>query len=385
MRLPQAGPQRRRLAALAATALSALIAGIALGAGDGDDRSSESVRERAADPPRRAVRRARSLSLAKQVGQTLVISFRGTTAPEYVRRALREGRAGGVILFRHNAPDAATTRSLTAELQRAGRGSVLICADQEGGAIRILPWAPPSVSQSRQSTPGEAAAQARAAAAGLRDAGVNVTLAPVADIAAGPGSVMQGRAFAGGVDAAGRAVAAAARTYRAERIGATLKHFPGLGAAGTNTDDRPVTISTSRAGLAARDLPPFQAGIDAGAQLVMAGHAVYSALDDRRIASQSPAILTRLLRGRMRFGGAVITDSLEADAVMRRSTVEVAALRSMAAGADLLLMTGPGSFPLVSRQILAGARRAERFRARVGEAAARVVALKRSLGLRAPR
>lgn len=384
MRVPQEGPERRRLATLAAAATIALVAGIAAGAGD-DGNEAPSRATKAAEPPRQAVRKARGLSLAKQVGQTLVISFRGTSAPAYVRRALREGRAAGVILFRANAPDEATTRRLTDQLQRAGRGSVLICADQEGGAIRILPWAPPSVSQSRQSTPGEAAAQARAAAAGLRDAGVNVTLAPVADIAAGPGSVMQGRAFAGGVDAAGRAVAAAARTYRAERIGATLKHFPGLGAAGTNTDDRPVTISTSRAGLAARDLPPFQAGIDAGAQLVMAGHAVYSALDDRRIASQSPAILTRLLRGRMRFGGAVITDSLEADAVMRRSTVEVAALRSMAAGADLLLMTGPGSFPLVSRQILAGARRAERFRARVGEAAARVVALKRSLGLRAPR
>lgn len=384
MRIPQEGPQRRRLATLAATAVVALAAGIAAGAGD-DDEPAPSRAARAATPPRNAVREARRLPLAKQVGQTLIISFRGTTAPAYVRRALREGRAAGVILFRANAPDEATTRRLTAQLQRAGRGSVLICADQEGGSIRILPWAAPAVSQSLQSTPAEAASQARAAAAGLREAGVNVTLAPVADIASGSGSVMQGRAFAGGVDAAGRAVAAASRTYRSRRIGATLKHFPGLGAAGSNTDDRPVTISTSRAGLAARDLPPFQSGIDAGAQLVMAGHALYPALDPARIASQSRAILTRLLRRRLGFDGAVITDSLEADAVLQRSTVQLGALRSMAAGADLLLMTGPGSFPLVSRQLLAGARRSTRFRARVEEAAARVVALKRSLGLEEPR
>jgi len=384
MRIPHEGPQRRRLATLAATAAAALAAGLAVGAGDDDEREPQRA-ARAAEPPRRAIREARRLPLARQVGQTLIIGFRGTSAPAYVRRALREGRAAGVILFRANAPDEATMRRLTAQLQRAGRGSVLISADQEGGSVRILPWAAPSLPQSQQSSPAEAAAQARAAAAGLREAGVNVTLAPVADIASGTGSVMLGRAFAGGVDAAGRAVAAATRTYRARRIGATLKHFPGLGAAGSNTDDRPVTISTSRAGLEARDLPPFQAGIDAGAQLVMAGHALYPALDPERIASQSPAILTRLLRRRLGFDGAVITDSLEADAVLRRSSVQLGALRSMAAGADLLLMTGPGSFPLVSRQILAGARRSPRFRARVEEAAARVLALKRSLGLEEPR
>ena len=384
MRLPPPGPPRRRLAALAVAAALALAVGLAVGAGDGDEPQRRAATPAAA-PAKKVVRRVRKLPLAKQVGQTLLISFRGTTAPEYVRRALREGRASGVILFRANAPDAATTRRLTAELQSAGRGSVLICADQEGGAIRILPWAPPTASQSRQATPADAAREAEAAARGLRDAGVNVTLAPVADIASGAGSVMQGRAFAGGVDAAGAAVAAASRTYRRERVGATLKHFPGLGAAGSNTDDRPVTISTSRAGLEARDLPPFSAGIRAGAHLVMAGHALYPALDARNIASQSRAILTRLLRRQLRFRGAVVTDSLEADAVLQRSSVELGALRSMAAGADLLLMTGPGSFPLVARQITAGARSSERFRARVEQAAARVVALKRSLGLKEPR
>lgn len=373
---------------MAAAALLALIAGIAVGAA-GDDpprKSGERVGGPVRSAPPAAARKAAArLTLARAVGQTLVISFRGTTVPDYVSRALREGRAGGVILFGANAPDAAATRRLTGELQRAGRGSVLISADQEGGAIRILDWGAPTVSQSLQETPAEAAEQAAGASRTLRDAGVNVTLAPVADVAAGEGSVMRGRAFAGGVEAAGRAVAAVARVYRRNRIGATLKHFPGLGAAGSNTDDRPVTISSSRAALAARDLPPFRSGIEAGAQLVMAGHALYPALDPDRIASQSPAVLTGLLRGELGFGGAVITDSLEADAVLQRGSVEEGASRSMAAGADLLLMTGPGSFPLVRERVLTEARRSARFRARVEQAAARVLALKRSLGLRVPR
>jgi beta-N-acetylhexosaminidase len=78
----------------------------------------------------------------------------------------------------------------------------------------------------------------------------------------------------------------------------------------------------------------------------------------------------------------VITDSMEADAVLKRSSIELAALRSVTAGADILLLTGPGSFPRVYAQLLTGARRSARFRARIAEAAARVIALKRSLGLR---
>jgi beta-N-acetylhexosaminidase len=177
---------------------------------------------------------------------------------------------------------------------------------------------------------------------------------------------------------------AAVSGYRGTRVAATLKHFPGLGEAGTNTDDGPVSISSPRAALETRDLPPFEAGIRAGAPLVMASHALFTGLDPKNIASQSKPILTTLLRGKLGFKGVVITDSMEADAVLKRSTLELAALRSVAAGADLLLLTGPGSFPRVRDQLLTAARRSAKFRARIAEAAARVIALKRSLGLRAP-
>jgi beta-N-acetylhexosaminidase len=133
-----------------------------------------------------------------------------------------------------------------------------------------------------------------------------------------------------------------------------------------------------------RDLPPFAEGIKAGAPLVMASHALYTGLDRRNIASQSKPILTTLLRRKLGFRGVVITDSMEADAVLKRSSIQIAALRSISAGADLLLLTGPGSFPIVRQQLQVAARRSAKFRARIAEAAARVIALKRSLGLRSP-
>lgn len=373
---PPPGPARRRLALLGAAAGVALIAGFAIGSSGGGGSSRRSA---VAPPPRAAVRRARQMPLQRQIGELLVISFRGPGVPGYVKRALRQGRAGGVILFRGNAGSAAQMRDVTNAVQRAGRGRVLVAADQEGGPVRILPWAAPSAAQTAQATPAQAAAQAKAAARDLALAGVNVTLAPVADVASG--GVMRGRAFPGGTAQVTAITRAAVGGYRGSKVAATLKHFPGLGEAGTNTDDGSVTISSPRPALATRDLPPFAAGIKAGAPLVMASHALFTGLDRRNIASQSPAILTTLLRRRLGFRGVVVTDSMEAAAVLQRSSLELAALRSVTAGADLLLLTGAGSFPRVYKQLVAGARQSPRFRARIAEAAARVIALKRSLGL----
>lgn len=377
---PPPGPARRRFVALCVAAFIALLAGIVVGAGGDEKKKSPLATTK---PPPRAVAKAKGLPLRRQVGEILMVSFPGTTAPGYVRRALRQGRASGVILFRANVPNQALAKALTRRLQRSARQRALIAVDQEGGPIRILGWAPPQPSQSAMPTQFEARRQAVAAASGLKEAGVNVTLAPVADVA-GQGSVMSGRAFPGGATDVAALTGAAVSAYRGAHVAATLKHFPGLGSAGKNTDDVQVTISSPRAALETRDLPPFEAGIKAGAPLVMASHALYTGLDRKNIASQSKAILTTLLRGQLGFKGVVITDSMEAAAVLKRSSLEVAALRSVAAGADLLLLTGAASFPRVYKQLYVAAKKSPKFRARIAEAAARVIALKRSLGLRAP-
>ena len=90
---PPPGPARRRLAALAIAALIALIAGIAVGAGGGTSGAKRAAT--VTKPPARAVKAAKQLSLERQIGELLMISFRGTSPPAYVRRALRLGRATG--------------------------------------------------------------------------------------------------------------------------------------------------------------------------------------------------------------------------------------------------------------------------------------------------
>jgi beta-N-acetylhexosaminidase len=269
-------------------------------------------------------------------------------------RRLRRRETAGVVLFGPNVVSESQTRRLTAAVQRAAGGDAVIATDQEGGDIRTLAFV---------DTPE-----------GLAAAGVNVNLAPVADVAQA-GSVMAGRTFTGDVSAQ---VVAAARSMLDAGVLPTVKHFPGFGRATENTDDAPVTIDAGRGELAT-DLAPFEAAVDADVPLVMASHALYPALDPTHIASQSPAILKTLLRDDLGFDGAVMTDSLEAEAVLARSSVEVAAERSLAAGADLLLMTGRGSWIRVFPHLLRRARRSPALRARIAESAERVERLRRLL------
>jgi beta-N-acetylhexosaminidase len=311
------------------------------------------------------------------VGQLVVLGFQGTSAPGWLRRLLSRGDAAGVILFGSNVRSRGQLRGLTGSLQRAARGGAIVSVDQEGGTVRRVRWLGPPA-QPLQRSPRRTRASARAAARGLRAAGVNLDLAPVADVAVGR-SAMRSRAFPGGPAAVAALTAAAVRGFSAGGVGSTAKHFPGFGRARANTDDHAVTIGASRRGLE-RDLRPFRAAIRADVPAVMVSHGLYPAYDRRRIASQSPAVL-RLLRERLGFDGAVVTDSMDAAAVLARSSVETAAVRAVAAGADLLLVGGPGTYKRVHRRLVATARRSPRFRARVGAAAQRVRDLKRRLGL----
>jgi beta-N-acetylhexosaminidase len=359
---------KRRRRGLGVIAAAAAIGGALVGAAAGGQ----------GDPPRQTPQAPvalQGLTPAQEAGSVIVLQFTGTSAPAYVRRALRERRAAGAILFRHNVSSPAQLRRLSRTLQRAASGRALLMLDQEGGEIRNIPWAPPERPPSELRTASAATANGRGAARALRRHGLNVNLAPVADVASVPGSVMRGRAFPGDGDTVARLVRANLRGYAGTGVLPTVKHFPGLGASTINTDFDSATVNR----LGARDLRPFRAAIAADVPLVMSSHALYPQLDGRRIASQSPVVLQDLLRERLGFEGAVITDSLEARAVLERSTTPTAAVRSLLAGNDLLLTTGRGSYLQVRRRLVAEARGSQAVRTRLRDALARIETLRTRL------
>lgn len=316
-----------------------------------------------------------TLTLEQQVGQVVVMSFRGTTAPEYVLDALREKRTAGVILFGGNIASPDQLRALTRALGRAG-GRPLVAVDQEGGRVRRVPWVGPVLAQLGQAAVGTVRNDAAAAARELRALGITATFAPVADVPSDRGSAVASRAFSRDPAVVSASVRASVRGWRSGGIAPAAKHFPGIGGAAANTDAVVVRITRSRAELERVDLAPFRAAIAAGVPLVMVGHARYPALDRFRIASQSEPIIDGLLRVELGFGGVVVTDSLEARASLATGSLEKVAERAVRAGADLVLLTGRGSYQPVYDHLLVVAKSDPAFRARVRESAARVLALK---------
>jgi beta-N-acetylhexosaminidase len=350
-------------------AVAAALVLAACGGGAGDDGPNQVVGP-AGQPtpqptpePTAAVRR---LGPAQLAGRLIVMRFHGTDLPEYVERALRQRRAAGVILFADNVESPQQVRRLTRDVRRAGGERVIVCTDQEGGDIRIVPWAPPERSAPRQAAASSERADARAAGRALRDLGIDVVLAPLADVATTAESAMAGRVFGSAPETVAASVAEAVRGFRAGGVSPTAKHFPGLGGSTRNTDFSAATVEE------VPSIAPWRAAIAAGVPYVMAGHARYPRLDPRRIASQSRPILTGLLRDRLGFAGAVMTDSMEAAAVRETGSLEAAAERSLRAGVDLLLTTGQGSYIRLRRHLAARSREDPALRERMEQALARV-------------
>jgi len=376
MRLSSDRAARRRLALLLSAALTAFVIGLAVGAGgdagESETQPAEAAKRAQEERRERALEAVDRLTLRQQVGQVIVSSFPDPAPPDYIRRRLRARETAGVILFGFNASGEASWRRLTRAVQRHARGRALIMVDQEGGEIRAVDWAGPAAGAPEQGDATSVRRSARRAASQLARVGVNVNLAPVADVPGGAAPVMGFRAFAGHAEGIAARTRAFIAGMRSAGVATAAKHFPGLGRAQVNTDDASALV---RGGVQA-DLIPFRAAIRERVPLIMLSHALYPELDADRIASQSPEVVTGLLRDRLGYDGVIVTDSIEAQAVLDRGGVASAAERSLRAGADLVLTTGSASWNLIHPWLLRKARTSPAFRNRVREAAARVIALK---------
>ena len=154
----------------------------------------------------------------------------------------------------------------------------------------------------------------------LLDLGVNVNLAPVADVSTDPNDFIYDRAFGQDAQATADYVSNVVEAMDAEGIGSVLKHFPGYGNnvdthTGVATDERPYeTFQTS-------DFLPFTAGIQAGADAVLVSHNVMTCVDSQLPSSLSPAV-HKELRDTLGFQGVIMTDDLAMEAVAAYATNE---------------------------------------------------------------
>jgi beta-N-acetylhexosaminidase len=324
---------------------------------------------------------APGLPADKLLGQRIMVGLRGTAAPAALLAQIRAGHVGSVILFSANIASRAQLTSLDSSLQRAARAGhnppLLIAVDQEGGQVKRLPNGPPSLSPPQIARTGStaiAASQGRATGSYLKGLGINMDLAPVLDVPTFPGAFIwtQGRAFSFTPSVVAEFATPFALGLQDRGVAATAKHFPGVGSAAIDTDNKLDELHPT-AGQRAGALVPYGSLIPRGLDAVMVSTAGFPAYDH----SGAPAALSRpiiqgLLRGQLRFGGVAITDALGVPTGHDEVTAGVLAA---IAGADILLYTdsAPGELGALQRALASG----QISRPDAQAAYARIVALKR--------
>ena len=309
----------------------------------------------------------------------MLARFPGTTPPDWLRRWLDDG-LGGVLLFAANIAGPEQLRALAAEL-RAHNPDVLIAADEEGGVVTRVE------ARTGSSYPGNAALGAvddtgvtrRVAAsigAMLADGGVNLDLAPDADIDSNPANPIIGvRSFGADPGRVAAHTAAFVDGIQSHLVAACAKHFPGHGRADTDSHVALPVVGASLQQLRDADLVPFRAAIGAGVRSVMTAHVVFPEIDTVP-ATISRRFLAGLLREELGFDGVIITDALGMAAIGDSEASADGAVAALAAGADLLCLPGEWAAQWRARDTLASAvRRGVVPTARVEESAARVRAL----------
>jgi len=319
-------------------------------------------------------------------GELVIGGFPGTSLPEPFARALRDRRRGGAILFKPNveggpAQVAALGRALHAASPEM---PPIVGIDQEGGRVARLRAplleVPPMRTVASWGDPTFAERISRAMGTELAALGITVDFAPVLDVNTRPENPVIGdRAFGSDPETCARYGVAWVRGLQSTGLLACGKHFPGHGDTSKDSHvDLPV-VDQPRERLERVELVPFRAAAAAGVAMMMTAHVLYTALDPKRPATLSPVASTTL-RDEVGFGGVLVSDDLEMRAIAARWETGEAAVASIAAGCDALLVCW--SDDKQERAVDALEREAARspaFRARCEQAWGRVMEARRKV------
>ena len=326
------------------------------------------------------------MTLREKIGQLVMFAVGGKNLTMSERKQVARHHLGGVILFAKNYEDRAQLEGLNRQIQKAVRRGndfkigALISADQEGGVVKRFPDMPPAYSAPRIGAIGStsvARSQGKKTGKALRGAGVNVDLAPVADLDLPPHHVMASRSFGENRYAVARLAHAFGKGLQRKRVAAAAKHFPGFGGASMNSDDGAAYIRRSKWQLHHVDAVPFHRMINGGVRMLMVSHGMYVNDGGHKPASLSHYITTTRLRDEFGFKGVAISDDLVSVAWRFGGDTPKACKATVRAGMDIALLTGTVSMAQAcAERIYMAVRNGDIRKQRIDDAVNRVLKLK---------
>lgn len=283
-----------------------------------------------------------SMSKTEKIGQMVMIGIQGTKVDDDSLYMLNQYHMSGVILFDRNMESPEQVKQLTSDLQAQSNEKVplFIGIDEEGGdVVRMAEKLTPPPSQKEIGATGDTE-QARTwaikTAKSLKDMGINVNFAPVADVGSN-----DKRSYSTDANTVIDFVRAATKGYQQENIIYSLKHFPGIGKGKVDSHVDSSSIDVAKEVLMTEDILPFKTIIDENEPnnyFILVSHLKYPALDEEYPASLSSKIMTDLLRNELGYKGIIITDDMEMGAVANHNDFRSIGVNAVKAGADIVLV-----------------------------------------------
>lgn len=281
------------------------------------------------------------MSIEEKVGQMFLIRCNSYTAIEDIN----EYKVSGFILFDDNI-NGETKVSLSSTIDTYQNNSsikLIIAIDEEGGTVNRLSWyrefrAVPFYSPQELYNEGGYSLiidDTKEKATLLKSLGINMNLAPVADISTNPNDYIYPRTFGKGAEETANYVKTVVETMKENKIGSTLKHFPGYGG-NLNTHEEMSVDNRNYESFLNNDFIPFKAGINVGADSILVSHNIINSIDENFPASLSKKAHD-VIRNELNFHGVIMTDDLQMSAIKNYYGEGNSAILAVEAGNDLII------------------------------------------------
>lgn len=302
-------------------------------------------------------------------------------AGDGTREALTKYAVGGVIYSDKNIRSKEQLTEMIDNTRNFSRYRLFVAVQEESGNVSTVAKAGIGTKTDSAQTIGQTGDVNNAYLAGstmggyLSELGFDLNFAPVADLNTVEGSALKDRTYGNDGDVTAAFVTAMMQGMQEQNVTACLKYFPGMGSTTKDTKDGMSVTERTLEEFRANEFKVYQAGIEAGADMIMVGHLSAPALiGDNTPCSLSPAVVTTLLREELAYDGVIVSDALNKKAISEYYDSEQAAILALRAGCDMLLM--PENFEQAYNGVLKAVQEGTISEERINDALKRIYRIK---------
>jgi beta-N-acetylhexosaminidase len=329
------------------------------------------------------------MSLEDKIGQMILAGISGTTLDTNAKNLISQFHVGGIIFYKNNFETPEQTVQLVNQLKDGNSSNLplFLSVDQEGGKVTRLPGGPVNFPPNNQigevNDPEFSYKVGSLLGYELKEFGLNLNFAPVLDINSNPNNPVIGdRSFGNNSEIVSTLGIQTMKGIQSQNVIPTIKHFPGHGDTSVDSHLELPIVNKSLKELKELELIPFKRAIDEGADVVMVAHILLPELDKINPASMSKAVMTDILRKQLNFTGVIITDDMTMGAIVEHFDIGKAAVESVKAGSDIILIGHDyNNVVKIISSLKTAVENGEISEQRLNESVERIIQLKRKYSL----